>query len=298
MTEKLIQKMPEISIGMPVYNGGKFLKKRLESILEQTFENFELIISDNASTDNTNEICKGFMNKDKRIRYIQQNQNNGVTWNLNYVLKESKAEFFMWAAADDMISNDFLEKNYKILKNNKNYVASISKINPIINIDEIREKDFFSKLRDGLRDNSRPRTVFTIKGSFDEKVRLYLRKSSCQVIYSLFRRKELSTCFHEPFIGNDWTVFLNILKYGDLNVLDEVLMLENQSGITGKGIISAIDHYENDLFSRIFPWYPLTKWCLVNLGKKMFLKNLDYFIQLNIEGVVSLAIDYLRKSKR
>jgi len=298
MTKKNNEKIPEISIGMPVYNGEKFLKKRLKSILDQTFENFELLISDNASNDKTSEVCREFMNKDKRVRYIRQNKNKGVTWNLNFVLKESKAEFFMWAAADDMISDDFLEKNYKILKNNNNYVASISKIDPIININEIEERDFFSKLKNNLREKSRPRSVFSIKGNYDEKVRSYLQKSSCQVIYSLFRRKELSTCYHESFIGNDWTVFLNILKYGDLNVVDEVLMFENQSGITGKGIISAMDHYENNFFSRIFPWHPLTKWCFMNLGKKVFLKNLDYFVQLNIEGGISLAIDYLRKSKK
>ena len=297
MNEEFFLNKPEISIGMPVYNGEKFLKKRLESILNQTFKNFELIISDNASTDKTDEICKDFMNNDKRIRYIRQRENKGVTWNLNFVLKEAKGEFFIWTAVDDMISPKFLEKNHEILKNNENYVASISKIESIINLDEKKDDDFFSKLTINLRNSTRPRSVFTISGTFDEKVRSYLRKSSCQVIYSLFRRKELSTCYHESFIGNDWIVFLNILKYGDLHVLNDVLMFEYQSGITGKGIIGAMKHYENNWCSRAFPWYPLTKWCLKNLGRKIFLKNLDYFIQLNFEGFVSLVIDHLRNSK-
>lgn len=297
MNEESSLNKPEISIGMPVYNGEKFLKKRLESILNQTFKNFELIISDNASTDNTNEICKSFMNNDKRIRYVRQSENKGVTWNLNFVLKESKGEFFVWAAVDDMISSEFLEKNYQILKNNKNVVASISKIEPIINLDEKTNDDSLSKLRIKMRDSTRPRSVFSISGAFDKKVRLYLRKSSCQVIYSIFRRKELSTCFHESFIGNDWIVFLNILKYGDLYVLDDVLMFEYQSGITGKGIIKAMQHYENNWFTRSFPWYPLTKWCFKNLSKKIFFKNLDYFIQLNFEGIGSLIIDNLRSTR-
>jgi len=67
--------------------------------------------------------------------------------------------------------------------------------------------------------------------------------------------------------------------------------------MTGKGIKNAMKHYENNWFSRLFPWYPLTKWCLKNLGIKIFLKNLDYFIQLNLEGFVSLIIDHLRGSK-
>ena len=294
MNNKNSQNMPEISIGMPVFNGEAFLEKRLKSILEQSFENFELIISDNASTDKTEEICKTFQKSDKRIRYIRQSKNKGVTWNLNFVLKESKGEFFMWAAVDDMISPQFVEKNYEILQNNEKIVASISKIEPLFSIDEKGNRDNYSKLIQNLRDSTRPRSVFSISGTFDEKVRKYLRSSSCQVIYSLFRRKELSTCFHESFIGNDWAVFLNVLKYGDLHVLDDVLMYEYQSGITGKGIIKGLKHYENNWFTKIFPWYPLTKWCMKNLERRIFLKNLDYFVQLNLEGIGSYIIDKVR----
>jgi len=75
-------------------------------------------------------------------------------------------------------------------------------------------------------------------------------------------------------------------------------MFEYQSGITGKGIISGMKHYENNWFTRIFPWYPLTRWCMKNLGKKIFFKNFDYFIQLNFEGFISLILDNLRNFKK
>ena len=75
-----------VSIGLPVYNGEKFLKKRIDSILNQTYENFELIISDNASTDNTRKICESYTKQDSRIRYVCQQKNIGAIENFKFLL--------------------------------------------------------------------------------------------------------------------------------------------------------------------------------------------------------------------
>lgn len=101
---------PVISIGMPVYNGEKNIKEALDSLLSQTFKDFELIISDNASTDATESICMEYANRDKRIRYIRQAQNNGALINFNLVLELASGEYFMWAASDDVWSKDWVEK--------------------------------------------------------------------------------------------------------------------------------------------------------------------------------------------
>jgi len=93
----------ELSIGLPVYNGEKFIRKCLDSLLAQTFKNFEIIISDNASTDDTQKICQEYLKKDERIRYIQQEKNIGLLPNFNFVLKQAKNEFFMWIGVDDFI---------------------------------------------------------------------------------------------------------------------------------------------------------------------------------------------------
>ena len=78
---------PKISIGIPVYNGEKFIRKCIESILQQTHRNFELIISDNASTDSTRKICEEYLNKDNRIIFVRQEKNMGGGWNFNFLLK-------------------------------------------------------------------------------------------------------------------------------------------------------------------------------------------------------------------
>ena len=86
-----IETKPKVSIGMPVYNGEQFLHKRIDSLLAQTFQNCELIISDNASTDSTPSICNEYSKKDKRIRYFRQERNMGVIWNFNFVLDQAKS---------------------------------------------------------------------------------------------------------------------------------------------------------------------------------------------------------------
>jgi len=101
---------PKVSIGMPVYNGEAFLRQALDSILAQTYPHFELIISDNASTDATPDICKEYASKDARIRYIRQSSNIGATANFRFVLREARHERFIWAAADDWWDVDRLEK--------------------------------------------------------------------------------------------------------------------------------------------------------------------------------------------
>lgn len=94
--------VPQVSIGMPVYNGEPFIREALDSLLAQTFPDFELIISDNASTDGTEAICWEYAAKDKRIRYVRQVENSGPVANFQFVLDEALGGYFMWAAADDV----------------------------------------------------------------------------------------------------------------------------------------------------------------------------------------------------
>ncbi|AVH67145.1 glycosyl transferase [Nostoc sp. 'Peltigera membranacea cyanobiont' 213] len=106
---------PRLSIGLPVYNGEKFIKEAIDSLLAQTFEDFELIISDNASTDKTEEICRAYAEKDKRICYYRNDKNIGCARNFNRVFKLSSGEYFKWAAYDDLHAPDFIKKCVEVL---------------------------------------------------------------------------------------------------------------------------------------------------------------------------------------
>ena len=100
---------PRLSVGLPVYNGENYLAESLEALLGQSYEDFELIISDNASTDGTADICRRYGKQDSRIRYIRQPRNIGLAPNHNFVFEQSRGEFFKWAAADDLYGRDLLQ---------------------------------------------------------------------------------------------------------------------------------------------------------------------------------------------
>ncbi len=100
---------PLVSIGVPVYNGEKSLARTLDCLLGQTYKNIELILSDNASTDATAQICQKYCAQDSRIRYVRQEKNLGLHGNWTYVADQARGEFFMWAAADDYWEPEFVE---------------------------------------------------------------------------------------------------------------------------------------------------------------------------------------------
>ncbi len=102
--------IPRVSVGLPVYNGQEHLADSIEALLGQSYEDFELIISDNASTDSTGEICRRYAGGDSRVRYFRQARNIGLSQNHNFVLQQSRGEFFKWAAADDLYGRDLLTR--------------------------------------------------------------------------------------------------------------------------------------------------------------------------------------------
>jgi glycosyltransferase involved in cell wall biosynthesis len=107
--------VPRLTIGMPVYNGERYLSESLDALLGQTFEDFELVISDNASTDGTADICLRYQQLDSRIRYIRQPHNLGSAGNHNFLMRESRSELFKWAAADDLYARELLARCIALL---------------------------------------------------------------------------------------------------------------------------------------------------------------------------------------
>jgi glycosyltransferase involved in cell wall biosynthesis len=105
-----VNHVPRLSIGLPVYNGEKYLGESIEALLGQTFEDFELIIADNASTDGTRGICLGYEKADSRVRYVRQERNIGASANHDFLLRQARGELFKWAAADDLYGRDLLRR--------------------------------------------------------------------------------------------------------------------------------------------------------------------------------------------
>jgi len=106
---------PRVSLGMPVYNGEHFIEEALDALLNQTFSDFELIISDNASTDRTPQIVSEYAARDPRVHFIRNDKNLGASPNFNKVFTLSKGEYFKWASADDVCGPNFLKRCVEVL---------------------------------------------------------------------------------------------------------------------------------------------------------------------------------------
>jgi glycosyltransferase involved in cell wall biosynthesis len=118
--------LPKVSIGMPVYNGATTVEVAIDALLAQSFRDFELIISDNASSDATEALCRQYAASDARVRYVRQSVNIGSARNFAFVLEQARAGWFMWAACDDVRSPDFLDVNLSFLEAHPDFVASTS----------------------------------------------------------------------------------------------------------------------------------------------------------------------------
>lgn len=118
---------PRVSVGLPVRDGERFLVETLDSLLAQTFTEFELIISDNGSTDATRGICEARAAADRRVRYYRNDRNLGARWNFNRVFELSTGEYFKWAAYDDLLAPSYLERCVEVLDRDPSIVVCFSR---------------------------------------------------------------------------------------------------------------------------------------------------------------------------
>jgi len=121
----------KVSVCMPVYNDECFIGEAIDSLLAQTFTDFELVISDNASTDATPEICRKYAKNDRRMRYIRLPENKGVIYNINFLFQESGFEYFMLAAANDIWDKRYIEALVSELRADSNAILCSSNLKSI-----------------------------------------------------------------------------------------------------------------------------------------------------------------------
>lgn len=119
---------PCVSIGLPVYNGENYLAATLDSLLSQTYQDFEIVICDNASTDRTEVICRDYALRDQRIRYYRNPRNLGAAANYNYTFELSSGKYFKWSAHDDLCAPTLLEKCIEALESNPAVVLASPEI--------------------------------------------------------------------------------------------------------------------------------------------------------------------------
>ncbi len=179
-------KKPCLSLGMTLYNAEEFLEETFDSLLSQTFDDFEIVISDNASTDRTEAICQSYMTKDSRIRYVRNQTNLGAAFNYNRTFELSSGKYFKWAASDDLCEPDYFAKCVAVLDAHPDVVLCYPKTT-IIN----ENGKFVRHYHDGLDLRSQ-----NVSDRFRWAVQ---RTLECNAIFGIIRSDVLR---QTPKIGN------------------------------------------------------------------------------------------------
>lgn len=118
---------PRVSVGMPVRNGEPYVEEALECLRRQTFRDFEVLIADNASTDRTPEIARAFAARDPRFRFVPAQVDRGAAWNFNRCVRLARGPYFRWAASDDLVAPEFLERAVGVLDEKPDVVLAYPK---------------------------------------------------------------------------------------------------------------------------------------------------------------------------
>ncbi|MDZ7372420.1 MAG: glycosyltransferase family 2 protein [candidate division KSB1 bacterium] len=203
--------VPLVSVGMPVFNGERYVAEAIESILNQTFPDFELIVSDNASTDRTAEICQAYAQRDARIRLYRSDKNRGAAWNFNRVFWLARGRYFKWASSDDLCHPEYLASCLPILEADPGVVLCYGRTQII---DE--QGRFVQDYSDNLHlDQDSPAERFS---SFLRQVGL------CNPVFGVIRAKALAqTRLLGAFPGSDTCLLAHLALLGKFVQVPKVL---------------------------------------------------------------------------
>jgi glycosyltransferase involved in cell wall biosynthesis len=225
-----MEKLPKLSIGIPVYNGERFLDELLVNLRHQTFQDFEIVICDNASTDRTRQLSLDFAKKDRRIRYHRNDRNLGAHPNFNKVFALSRAPLFKWAAHDDLYDPTFLGKCVEILDENPDVVVAHS---DCVCVDELC-RPFVATASDTFVD---PRTGYIFKldpvglaegpSPVTRFREILFRMQANMPIFGVIRRDALMrTGLQRDFYGTDKLVVAELALLGRFAQIREKLYMK------------------------------------------------------------------------
>jgi glycosyltransferase involved in cell wall biosynthesis len=203
---------------MPVYNGERFIRETLDSILAQTYGDYELIISDNGSTDATRTICESYASRDPRIRYHREEENRGAAWNYNRVAELASGEYFKWAAHDDLYDPEYLERCVQVLAEHPDVVLAYP--------DDIDIDDDGNRI-DRKRQSHIPSADRAASSRPSERFRNLVRLDyDCEQVFGLIRRDLLiGSLLIGSYTDSDRTLLAELGLYGTFREIPEPLFL-------------------------------------------------------------------------
>jgi glycosyltransferase involved in cell wall biosynthesis len=257
---------PRASIGIPVFNGAKTVGRAIESVLAQTLTDFELLVSDNASTDMTETVCRGYAARDSRIRYTRRPGPISPLDNFCVVLESARAPYFMWLAADDYVRPRLLEQAVSVLDARPDVVCAAPRT-------EFLEADGSRRPAAG---------TFSLLGDVRQNLCRYLADPADNSrFYGVYRRAVMQRVLpRQPYHALDWAVAAATLLYGRHLELPEVLLVREANDALK--YTRTIDTIAGGPLARLLPLAQFTRALLGPLGIRPHPSVLWALVRLNV----------------
>jgi len=221
-SNQVVTEAPLVSLAMPVYNGADFIEEAIQSILDQTFTDFELIITDNASTDATADICEAFAEKDARVQYHRNAENLGAAGNYNRGYELSRGTYLKWCAHDDNLSPDYIEKAVAALNANPEASMAFGRTQMIdTSGNEIDGNSFGGDPVGNLAVGEKNEVTRLMKS-----IRVHL---SCGAIFGLFRRDMVAqSLLHRKYYQSDRPLLSELAYLGEFIYMPDAVFYNRE----------------------------------------------------------------------
>lgn len=274
------KKIAPVTIALPVWNGEALIRRSIESHLNQDYSDFRLIISDNDSTDSTEEICREYMKADKRVLYFKNETNIGSGNNYTKAVQLAEhSKYFMWATHDDYRDTTFLSKTIKELENNPNATLCCTEVN-FIDIDN-EPLDQLKNSNMALGTDNRGMNLF-------DKYTDLVDKSCWCIIYGLFNYQALSSSMPFPNVhSGDVILMFKFLSTGDIIKVPERLLYFTYRNKSTKDYIDDMDTTGNNNYEKK----------VYSIATREIVKNI-YDLDLSLKDKVALQKHFIKAVKR
>ena len=212
-----MEKAPLVTVGVPLYNAEKYVEQALTSLLSQTFEDFEIVVCDNASTDRTREIVLQLAEHDSRIRFYRNRKNRGLVFNFNRVYELGRGEFFRWHAYDDFCQPTYLEECMRVLRDNPDVIGSYSLGYQVDGSGTVVNTQVEEQLKAALLNDS---AVHRIKATVT-------RNGWSGVVHGVFRRTAMSEFMpYRDYFGADRLLLTQLAMSGRMMAVEDGLWVQ------------------------------------------------------------------------
>jgi glycosyltransferase involved in cell wall biosynthesis len=202
-------KSPLVSVGIPTYNRASSLYHALDSILAQDYTPLEIVISDNASTDETEAVCRELSSRHNNVRYVRQLRNLGLTRNFSETLRHASGEYFMWLADDDFIEPGYLGACARVLAERTDHALVCGTI----------------RYHGGRCEEwDEPPMTLQQDDPVERVAEFYRQVRRNGSLHGLMRRRDLLSVPFEATVGDDWNVVASMAFLGKLTTVDGVLL--------------------------------------------------------------------------